>query len=102
MIVRVDVDKRHVHVLEPEVLNRFHVSATAGVDAVLPVLGERGRPAEKANHLWLEIAWVRGLAEGQVDAGWHEGFNKMIEFARTHGWVDEAGTHVMAHVEVDA
>lgn len=102
MILLVDVDGGGVELLEPHVLNQFHVSARGDVDAVVRALEEEGRAAEKANHLWVPIALLRSLAEGRVEADWEPRFEKMLDFARGHGWVDEAGTHVMAHLETSA
>ena len=51
-------------------------------------------------HVWLDIAAARREgAESADDPGFADGFDEMITFARNSGWVDEAGTHVRAHVE---
>ncbi|HJK92778.1 MAG TPA: hypothetical protein RMG95_20865 [Polyangiaceae bacterium LLY-WYZ-15_(1-7)] len=83
---------------EKDVFNRFHVRAGSAEEA-LSALGEDGRAAEEADHVWVRVDAVRGWAGG--DAAWEEGFSKMIGFAAKHGWVDEAGTHVKAHVQAD-
>ncbi len=53
-----------------------------------------------------EVAWVcpdalRRLAPRGEDAGWQQGFARMVAFAETRGWVDQAG-RVRAHIEADA
>jgi hypothetical protein len=30
---------------------------------------------------------------------WEEGFSAMVDYARGRGWLDEAGTHIRAHLE---
>lgn len=99
MIVKVNVDGPHVEVLEPDVLNKFHVASDGDTAATVAALGDAGRAADKIDHIWVRIDAVRALVAGQVDEGWGQRFDEMIAFAGQHGWVDEAGTHVMAHVE---
>jgi hypothetical protein len=33
------------------------------------------------------------------DAAWREGYDKMVGAARNHGWIDETGNAIRAHVE---
>lgn len=49
-------------------------------------------------HVYLDVPAVKGLAGDGATAEWVADFDKMIEFARSKGWVDEAG-RVRAHVE---
>ena len=51
-----------------------------------------------------DTAWVSEQAlrswEGYADdSAWHESLSRMIEKARPHGWVDDAGKAIKAHVE---
>jgi hypothetical protein len=49
-------------------------------------------------HVFLDVDAVKGLAGERATGEWLVEFEKMIEFARSKGWVDEAG-RVRAHVE---
>lgn len=49
-------------------------------------------------HAFLEVPAVRGLAGERATPEWVAGFEKMIEYARSKGWMDELG-RVRAHVE---
>ena len=52
-------------------------------------------------HVWLNIAVLRTLAESATSvrgADWGSRWEDMIAFASQHGWVNEGGTHVRAHV----
>lgn len=100
MIVFVDSASARVELREPEVLNRFHVEVPGG-DAGVAVraLGADGRAAEAADHVWVRIGALREWAQGRVDEGWGDGFEKMIAYAKSKGWVDDAGTHVQAHIQ---
>jgi hypothetical protein len=42
---------------------------------------------------------IRRLAAGRVDAAWDASFDRMVEFARTKGWVDETTGEIRAHCE---
>ena len=53
-----------------------------------------------------EFAWacteaLRRIAPGGGDAAWQQGFARMVAFAETRGWVDQAG-RVRAHIEAAA
>ena len=51
------------------------------------------------DHVWLDIDAARETgSELAADDSFAGSFDAMIAFARDHGWVDEAGTHVRAHV----
>jgi hypothetical protein len=47
-------------------------------------------------HIWVEVAALRAASAA---AGFGEGFEAMIDYARSKGWLDEDGTHVRAHVD---
>ncbi len=47
-----------------------------------------------AEHAWVPIAW---LGESN-DEAWRRQFDKMIDYARSKGWVEENGALVRAHV----
>lgn len=99
MIVRVDVEKSEVSLEEPEVLTRFHIASSGTVEDVVRTLGEHGRATSQDDHVYVRIDALRALAAGKVGAEWESGFASMIAYATKKGWVDEAGTHVMAHLE---
>jgi hypothetical protein len=50
------------------------------------------------DHAWLDIAWLRAAA-GDRDAGWHDAFAAMLEYAEVHGWLSADGRRVRAHVD---
>jgi hypothetical protein len=45
---------------------------------------------------------VRAMAGGRVGEGWADGFDRMLDYARGKGWLDDAGDAIQAHVEWDA
>ncbi len=74
-------------------------SAASLVDAALV----RG-VADDGSHVWLDIVELkaRGAATVADPAAWGAGFDGMIAFAGQHGWVNDTGDAVRAHVEPPA
>ena len=90
-----------VRVDEAEVFTDFHVEAPANLagDDLAAAIGEGTRA--DGDHLWVAEAAVRNWASGRTtdDGGaWDAGFSGMVEYARSKGWTDPAGTHLRAHV----
>jgi hypothetical protein len=85
---------------EPDDCKRFKVVvdgavSVAGLSEVLAGIGRTvGREA-----VWIKPEAIRRLAAGRVDATWEASFDRMIEFARTKGWVDETTGEIRAHCE---
>lgn len=99
MIVDVEVRSGQVTLLEPEDLHRFHVQADGDAEAVATALGDRGYRAEAPDHVFVRIETLRALAADRVEPDWAAGFQKMLAYAKSRGWLDEEETHVLAHVE---
>ncbi len=99
MIIRVHSDGGNVSVLEPDNFKAFHIE-TDGLDVrqVAKALGDCGYEKGDGVHIWISKAAVRQWV-GERDAAWAENFEGMLSFAQKHGWINEAGTHVQAHIE---
>lgn len=97
MKVFVDVDA--VELLEAEDCTSFHVEVRGDADvaAVLDASGA-GTLAEDGEHALIEIGWVRQHASG-VGPQWEQDFDAMIDYARGQGWIDEADSSIVAHLE---
>jgi hypothetical protein len=55
--------------------------------------------ASRPSHVWISPAEIERLAgDWAADPSWREGLERMLAYAREHGWVDERGA-VRAHVE---
>lgn len=110
MIVIVDLADSTVSLDEPDVFDAFSVrhigtvsdgptgTPTEAVGALLDDLGAGG-PADDSDHVWVAIDAVRLLAEDQVDEGWADSFDAMVQGAQTKGWVSGDGTSIRAHLE---
>jgi hypothetical protein len=61
-----------------------------------------GTPSDDGAAVWLDAAELKSAAQasfaGSAPEGWNEGFDAMIEYARTKGWLSEDGNAVRAHV----
>jgi hypothetical protein len=60
--------------------------------------GLDGLGAVDGDHVFLDPEGVKRLAGERAAGDWGANFDKMIEFARSKGWVDELG-RVRAHIE---
>jgi len=86
-----------VRLLDPEELRSFAVAVvdqSARNEAEWP-----DAVARHEEHVWVRIDAIRALAEPQVAGEWDAGFEKVLEFARSRGWIDEDAAAVRGHVE---
>lgn len=60
------------------------------------LLGELGRL--KDEHVWLDIARLRALSPLAGDPDWLAGFDGVMAYAATRGWIDDSGARVRAHL----
>lgn len=105
MIITVPASGGSIAVAEPDNFKQFHLAAD-GLDVreVAEVLGEAAHEKGDGAHLWVSTEAVRGwvsdaCGEQELSQEWEDGFSSMLEFAKGHGWINEAGTHVQAHIE---
>jgi len=76
-------------VVEPDAISEAQL-ATA--------LGPIGTVADSKT-VWISEQWLRGQPEFVDDKAWQDSLSGMIQFAKKHGWVDEAKGTIRAHVE---
>ena len=105
MIITVPAVGGSIAVAEPDNFKQFHLAAD-GLDVreVAEILGDAAHEKGDGAHLWVSIDAVRGWVSDscepqELSREWEDGFSAMLEFAKGHGWVSEAGTHVQAHIE---
>ena len=60
------------------------------------LLGELGRLEDE--HVWLDIARLRALSPLSDDPDWVSGFDGVMTYAATKGWIDDTGSRVRAHL----
>ncbi len=57
-------------------------------------------PGPDADHVWVDIEWLRAAAAVQVDdPGFADRFDGMIAYAGKQGWLNANGRRVRAHIE---
>ena len=96
VIVRADGDG--VRVDEVEDLKRLHVESSLDLDALRAAVEAAGAGSVTGDgHVALDPGWLRA-AGPDGDRTWSEGFDAMVGYARSKGWVDDAGA-IRAHVE---
>ena len=79
--------------------NAFHVER--GGLATTDILGALGDKALAGDdeHVWLSAIGVAELAGVQAAGEWITKFDGMCQYAESKGWMNEAGTHIRAHLE---
>jgi hypothetical protein len=60
------------------------------------LLGDLGRV--DGEHVWLDIALLKALSPKAGEPEWAAGFDGVMGYAQSKGWIDETGTRVRAHV----
>jgi hypothetical protein len=98
--VYVRVTATTVSLEEADDFGRFHVvtDAPEQLDNRLRAAGWGRRPGDDA---FVAIDALRAAGAAASGDGWAEGFAKMLAFAESRGWVDDDGTAIQAHVEVE-
>jgi hypothetical protein len=101
MFVRLSGPGAQAELVEPADCKRFHVEYGVAGAAPADVAAALGDWADGAadGHVWIRVDAVRRAAAGRVDAGWETEFGGMLAFARSKGWLDDAGDAIAAHVE---
>ncbi len=101
--MNVDLSAGAPALLEPDDLQSFKVVVPADAigdeERLAVVVGTIGRPAD-AGHVFVDIEALLDLVPDRRDEpGWRKGFDGMVSYARTKGWLDDAGTAIRGHVE---
>lgn len=52
----------------------------------------------EGEHVWLDIARLRDLSPLADDADWSAGFDGVMSYAASKGWIDATGSLVRAHL----
>ena len=104
MYLLIDLTIDEVELAEPNDCKRLHVAVAHGADRdhVARLLAESGagRLVEgDDDHVWVRRGWLRERSEGRVSGRWSEDFDHLVAKATEHGWIDESGQHLRAHVE---
>ena len=96
----IDVTASGVSLRELRAFDGFHVEAARDVDlAEALTLAGAGREIGDGD-VFISADWIRGvMAEREDDdEEWHAGFEAMLGYARSRGWISEDGDGIRAHV----
>ena len=85
---------------EVDDLHRFSVRAGADCsdELVTNWLAESGAGRRAGDDVAMSVQWLRQCT-AERPADWQDGFQKMLDYAATKGWMDDMRTAVMAHFE---
>lgn len=97
MIVVVDGATKRVALEDVDNLKALSVRLDgcdpADADAVLGALGH-----VDGEHVWLDIAGLVSLSPRATDEQWRADFDATMSYAKSKGWIDDAGERVRAHL----
>jgi len=82
---------------EPDDFRKFKVVLRAPLSTSRPLID--GVTFVDDDNALVRINVVPSLPGVPNDAAWRAGYDKMVEAARKHGWIDETGHAIRAHVE---
>ena len=103
MIVQVDLHSHPpvVSLEEPTDTSRFHVAVTGGDDRALVfgALVDAAAGRLDGGDAWITLDAVKRWAAGRVGPGWDDDLARMVDYARSKGWVDDTAHAIRAHVE---
>jgi len=88
------VRDKEVRLDDPDDFKGFKVVVETGDGSGLFAVG---RLAHR-DTAWIQADAVRRLAGDAVTPEWESGFAAMLDYAKTKGWLDDAGD-IQAHVE---
>lgn len=60
------------------------------------LLGDLGRV--EGNHAWLHVGTLHAIAGEPRSCSWDERFQQAMAYAESHGWTDQTGAFVRAHI----
>jgi hypothetical protein len=85
-------------VVEPLEFKSFSLNLDPDVE--LDAVRAAGGPVrlESDDRAWISYGWLREQEPYAGDASALEGLEKMVRFAREHGWVDDERDEIAAHV----
>lgn len=101
MRISVSTDPHRLQLLDPSNFAAFDVVAdppNAPEPAVAAALGDLGAGAG-ADHVWVSVAGVRSLTGDAADADWETGYQAMLTFAKSMGWMNDDETMIKAHID---
>ncbi len=95
----IDVNRSRSALLDPYDFKSFKILAPRGatIADLQEMLGDIAHVAD-LKAVWVTRAGLDKLTDARSDPAWQRGVEAMIEKARVHGWINEAGA-IRAHVE---
>jgi hypothetical protein len=102
VIVAVDLASGAVTLESADDCGRFHVVARGdgGIERLDAALRDSNVGRVDGDGAFIAVDAVRRLAAtGHVGDAWDSDFAAMVDYARTKGWLDDAGAAIRAHIE---
>jgi hypothetical protein len=98
MIVEVRAD-HSVALLEPEETRSFKLVASRDLSEPELARALAGIADVVSDHAWVLAQWIREQSGLAASAEWQSAFGKMLDYARSKGWLRATDEAVRAHIE---
>jgi hypothetical protein len=100
MIVQL-TDSGTVELLDGSDFGGLRISAPDGSDVGRILEAANAGAIDGTGHAQIPVEWLRMAArsQGLADAGWEQGFQAMLEFATSRGWMRPGSPTVQVHIE---
>ena len=96
----VDLSGARTEVREPADLTRLHVLAAEGLDVDGALRASGLGSLDSDGRVLLDVAALRAAAQALVsEPSWPAGWDAMVAYAATKGWLAADGAALVAHVE---
>lgn len=97
--MRIFVTEHGVDLVEPEDFTRFHVESELSPREIDTALRASYAGNMNGAEALVALDFIRSDAgPPSSDDQWISGFQAMISYAKTRGWLTEDGLHLLAHI----
>lgn len=98
MIVEVRNDGS-VNLAEPGDTRGFKLVAPRGMTEHDIVLALKGVADVELDHAWVRQPWIQEMSPLAASVEWQASFARMLDYARSKGWLRPADEAIRAHIE---
>lgn len=99
--MKIMVSSNQVEIIEIDNFKQFHIEASGDTNSLQAQFTQhKVGSVQDAHHAAIAIDFIRAQAgELAQQTEWQTGFNNMLAYAKTKGWLTEDGQAVLAHIE---
>lgn len=99
--MKIEVTSDGTRVTDAVDLKKFSVVSDLEPSSLGEVLRARewGSPSDQADHVFVSIEAIRRDTAEQATIDWSSGFEGMLAYASSRGWLSPDGKTILGHIE---